>query len=173
MRIIVVVDLAKNKSNRVISDGLQLDFRKIRRKLPAGIEYLYCGGYNTSSSDIANLISLEYATKVRIDRRLQDIEKYGEKLHGIHSRKSLKLQNMIYQKETVSLCMFHLQEYIIYLKKLNRDNVLLVTNEFGCQLLLTYALGISIDSIHSFSVNPGSVILLDIHDMTSMNKIHF
>jgi hypothetical protein len=173
VRIIVVVDLEKQQANRMVDEGLQNDYKKIRQKLPPHIGSLCCGGHNSKSATIANLIALNYSMTVRFDRRLEDIEKLAAKMQRSKPGKQPGLQQSIVQKETVSLCMFHLQEFMSTLKKENRDDVLIVASEFGCQLLLTYALGISIDAIHAFNVNAGSVILLDIHDMTSMNKIHF
>lgn len=172
MRIVLVVDLAKKVSDKLLDDGLDLNYKKIKRKLPTHIDYLYCGGMHESSTNIANLLSLEKDMKVRIDKRLQEIEKYSTKLLKTKQKKESHIKNIILQKELISLCMFHLQEFILELKSEQKDNVVIVCNEFGCQLLITYALGISIDAVHSFSINPGSVILLDIHDMTSMNKIH-
>ena len=171
MRIIVVVDLAKQVSERVVNEGLQPDYKKIRQKLPSGIESIYCGGHNGSSANVAHLIALDYSLKIRIDKHLEDIEKLGKKMNK--ADKKQPLQQKIHQQETVSHCMFHLQEYISSMKIQKQNNILIVSNEFGCQLLLTYALGISIDAVHAFNINAGSVILLDIHDMTAMNKIHF
>ena len=173
MRIILVSDLTKPYSKGPVDGELHPDYKKIRQKIPSGIDYLVCGGYNTGSATIANLLALDFALNVSVDSRLGDIEKLNEKLNSLQHLKKQRFQKKIAHQETLSLCMYHLQEYIHRVKKLKPRNVLMVMNEFGCQLLLTYALGISTDAIPSFNVNAGSVIMLDIHDMSSMNKIHF
>ncbi|MCC7030031.1 MAG: hypothetical protein IT257_06980, partial [Chitinophagaceae bacterium] len=112
MRIIVVVDLEKQQANRMVDEGLQNDYKKIRQKLPPLIGSLCCGGHNSKSATIANLIALNYSMTVRFDRRLEDIEKLAAKMQRSKPGKQPGLQQSIVQKENVSLCMFHLQEFM-------------------------------------------------------------
>ncbi len=173
VRIIVVVDLARQTKEAIVQEGLLTDYKKIRQKIPEAREYIYCSGYNGESATLANLLALDLKLSVQFNRRLEDIEKYSHKLARVDRYTSPAVQSMVQHQETLSLCMFHLQQFIHHLKENKQNNILVVTNAFGCRLLLTYALGISTDAVDTFHVNAGSVILLDIHDMSSMNKIHF